>query len=219
MNRQLWEAALDTPVLAAGARNLLRELAPGPDLAHLVLDAVTALDLSAFMRTVEYGATADAELIPPAEPPIPDGGVDLCAITGTGLFRLGSQRQQIDLIGRLGQALRPGGVLVVEMAAATGEWLENARCRTVEVAPKELGMLLRRCDVATQTVEESWVRLIDSDLPRVQTWMGRYVAPGELDVIAELAGMEHLGRWADWERSPYVADSRLAISAFRVPAA
>src|SRR5688500_6424608 len=101
MNRQLWESALDTPVLAAGAPNLLRELAPGPDLAHLVLDPVTALDLSAFMPTIEYGTTADAELIPPAQPPIPGEGVDLCAITGTGLFRLGSQRQQIDLIGSL----------------------------------------------------------------------------------------------------------------------
>jgi hypothetical protein len=40
----------------------------------------------------------------------------------------------------------------------------------------------------------------------------RYVWPAELDLMAQLAGMRLVERWADWHRSPFTAESRSHIS-------
>ena len=40
----------------------------------------------------------------------------------------------------------------------------------------------------------------------------RAVSPAELDLMARLAGMELRERWADWDRSPFTAESPKHIS-------
>ena len=40
----------------------------------------------------------------------------------------------------------------------------------------------------------------------------RSVSPAELDLMAGLAGMELRERWADWDRSPFSAESRKHVS-------
>jgi len=47
----------------------------------------------------------------------------------------------------------------------------------------------------------------------------RYVWPAELDLMAALAGMAPHGRWADWRRTPFTADSDAHVSVWRTPAA
>jgi len=45
----------------------------------------------------------------------------------------------------------------------------------------------------------------------------RYVWPAELDLMARLAGMRLRERWADWDRSPFTADSAKHVSVWRKP--
>jgi SAM-dependent methyltransferase len=45
----------------------------------------------------------------------------------------------------------------------------------------------------------------------------RYVWPAELDLMAQLAGMRLVERWADWHRSPFTAESRSHISVWEKP--
>ena len=40
----------------------------------------------------------------------------------------------------------------------------------------------------------------------------RYVWPAELDLMAQLAGMELRERWAGWNREPFTSDSREHVS-------
>ena len=40
----------------------------------------------------------------------------------------------------------------------------------------------------------------------------RAVSPAELDLMARLAGMELRERWADWDRSPFTAESTKHVS-------
>jgi hypothetical protein len=40
----------------------------------------------------------------------------------------------------------------------------------------------------------------------------RFVWPFELDLMARIAGLRPSGRWGDWDRSPFTADSRSHIS-------
>ena len=43
----------------------------------------------------------------------------------------------------------------------------------------------------------------------------RYVWPGELDLIAELAGMQLEDRWKDSARTPFTSESRQRVSVWR----
>ena len=40
----------------------------------------------------------------------------------------------------------------------------------------------------------------------------RYVWPAELDLMARIAGLTLLERWADWDRSPFTSESRKHVS-------
>jgi hypothetical protein len=45
----------------------------------------------------------------------------------------------------------------------------------------------------------------------------RYVWPAELDLMAQLAGMRLVERWADWDRSPFTARSVKHVSVWAKP--
>jgi hypothetical protein len=45
----------------------------------------------------------------------------------------------------------------------------------------------------------------------------RSVFPAELDLMARLAGMELEERWAEWDRSPFTAESTKHVSVWRKP--
>jgi hypothetical protein len=40
----------------------------------------------------------------------------------------------------------------------------------------------------------------------------RYVWPSELDLMARIAGLRLRDRWADWDRTPFNADSESHVS-------
>ena len=44
----------------------------------------------------------------------------------------------------------------------------------------------------------------------------QYIWPGELDLMAQLAGFELEARYADWDRSPFTAESRSHVSVYRL---
>ena len=45
----------------------------------------------------------------------------------------------------------------------------------------------------------------------------RYVWPAELDLMARIVGMHLIERWADWDRSPFTADSDHHVSVWEKP--
>jgi len=66
-------------------------------------------------------------------------------------------------------------------------------------------------DVVNQGMVSHHVRW-DRDVPVRVTVPFRYVWPAELDLMAQLAGMRLVERWADWERTPFAADSDSHVS-------
>jgi SAM-dependent methyltransferase len=45
----------------------------------------------------------------------------------------------------------------------------------------------------------------------------RYVWPAELDLMAQMAGLQLRERWADWQRTPFTSDSRQHVSVWEKP--
>ena len=56
---------------------------------------------------------------------------------------------------------------------------------------------------------------ISGDRVRVSAGTFRYVWPSELDLMANIAGMELESRWADWNRSAFTGESTSHISVWR----
>jgi hypothetical protein len=45
----------------------------------------------------------------------------------------------------------------------------------------------------------------------------RSVGPGELDLMARLAGMRLRERWSDWNRKPFTSESTKHVSVWEKP--
>ena len=48
--------------------------------------------------------------------------------------------------------------------------------------------------------------------------LSRYAFPAELDLMAQLAGLEPVRRVADWHGRPFTGESESAVSVWRKPA-
>jgi len=66
-------------------------------------------------------------------------------------------------------------------------------------------------DVASQGLTSYHFRLVDGRYER-RSIPFRYVWPAELDLMAQLAGLELRDRWTSWQRDPFTSDSRSHVS-------
>jgi hypothetical protein len=106
--------------------------------------------------------------------------------------------------------LEPGGRFVVEVMVPQLRRLPPGETvRAFMVTPAHLGF--EEYDVADQ---RSWSHHYWMSEGRLETFSApfRYVWPSELDLMARLAGMVMVGRWSDWDRSPFTGESESHIS-------
>lgn len=66
-------------------------------------------------------------------------------------------------------------------------------------------------DFDTQALVSHHFSLVDGGWRRFSIPF-RAVSPAEFDLMARLAGMELRERWADWDRSPFTAESPKHVS-------
>jgi hypothetical protein len=100
--------------------------------------------------------------------------------------------------------LAPGGCFVVEVGVQNTQRLEVFDLSDTHVGVDEL-------DFDTQRLVSHHFSLVDGQWRRLSIPF-RSVSPAELDLMARLAGMELRERWADWDRSPFTAESRKHVS-------
>ena len=153
------------------------------------------------------------------------------AVAGNGFFlaflafntiaNLLTQDDQVRCFQNAARHLAPGGCFVVELWVPQLRSLPPGHCATVEVS--EPGYLLvDTYDVVQQHVISHHVRfgseLSDGRVARIARTPHRYIWPGELDLMARLAGFVRESRWADWDRSPFTDQSRSHVTVYRLRA-
>jgi hypothetical protein len=69
-------------------------------------------------------------------------------------------------------------------------------------------------DVANQGLTSHHFTLVDGRFQLVSMPF-RYVWPAELDLMAQMAGMELRERWAGWKREPFTSDSTEHVSVWQ----
>jgi len=208
--------------LAAGGPAL--ELAIGTGRVAVPLAArgvpVTGIELSRPMveqlRTKVDAATIPVVLGDMAAATAP-GSYSLVYLVYNTISNLLTQAEQVACFRNAARHLRPGGRFVVELWVPELRSLPPGKQATVwAVEPGYLG--IDTYDVLHQRVVSHHVRFDDAGTAaRLGRSPHRYVWPAELDLMAQLAGLELESRHADWAGVAFTADSTSHVSVYRRP--
>jgi SAM-dependent methyltransferase len=139
-----------------------------------------------------------------------DGTFSLVYVVFNSIDNVTSQDGQVGVFANATAHLDPGGCFVVEVGVPNTRPLEVFDVSDTHVGVDEL-------DFATQRLVSHHFSLVDGEWRRLSVPF-RSVSPAELDLMARLAGMELRERWADWDRSPFTAESTKHVSVWQKPA-
>jgi SAM-dependent methyltransferase len=136
-----------------------------------------------------------------------DGTFSLVYIVFNSINNVTTQDGQIKVFANAATHLEPGGCFVVEVGVPNTRQLEVFDLSDTHVGVDEL-------DFGSQRLVSHHFSLVDGEWRRLSVPF-RSVSPAELDLMAQLAGMELCERWADWDRSSFAAESRKHVSVWQ----
>ncbi|RCK68478.1 class I SAM-dependent methyltransferase [Desertihabitans brevis] len=211
------ERTVDVLAELADGRPAL-ELAIGTGRVGLPLSrrgvAVSGIELSeamlARLRAKPGGADIPVAVGDMAEVRVP-GEFGLVYLVFNTIGNLTTQDAQVRCFENAAAHLAPGGLFLVEVGVPSLQRLPvGERFVVFEHTDDHVG--IDEYDVVTQWMaSHHYLREGDE---RYQRSSGpfRYVWPSELDLMARIAGMVPLHRWADWDRSEFTAASTSHVS-------
>jgi len=155
--------------------------------------------------TVTTGSFADIPV---------DGEFALVYVVFNTFFALPSQEEQVRCFRNVAAHLSPNGSFVIEafvpnMARFTSGQVNWATRVTEDLVELDVG----RHDQATQRVVSQKVVITDGNV-RLYPVQIRYAWPSELDLMAQLAGLQLRERWSNWNREPFTSESGKHISIY-----
>ncbi len=145
-----------------------------------------------------------------------EGTFTLAFLVRNTIMNLTTQDEQVECFRNAAAHLEPGGCFVIEVVVPELQRLPpGEKVRPFTVTPQHLGF--DEIDVATQTSVSHHYWKVDGRFEQFSAPF-RYVWPSELDLMARLAGMTLRERWSDWNRAPFMSDSRSHVSVWEKPA-
>ncbi len=139
-----------------------------------------------------------------------EGTFSLAYLVFNTINNLTTQDEQVDCFRNVAAHLEPGGCFVIEVSVPDLQRLPPGETvRAFTVTPTHLGF--DEYDIATQASASHHLYKVDREWHEFSIPF-RYVWPGELDLMARLAGMTLRERWAGWDRTPFTSESRKHIS-------
>jgi SAM-dependent methyltransferase len=131
------------------------------------------------------------------------------------IMNLTAQAAQVACFRNAAAHLAPGGCFVVEVGVPDLRRLPPGQNAVPFRMTSDL-FAFDIYDVATQEMSSNYVNINGTEAT-YSRFPFRYVWPSELDLMAQLAGMELRDRWADWNRSPFTSESRQHVSVWVKP--
>jgi SAM-dependent methyltransferase len=130
------------------------------------------------------------------------------------IINVTTQDAQVAVFENAATHLTPGGHFVIELGVPNPPPTPGAnKPHVFALEPGHIG-IEEYTDVPNQiSYSHHWFdvggRLATHSAPY------RYAWPSELDLMARIAGMRLIERWADWDRSPFTGDSTSHISVWQ----
>jgi Methyltransferase domain len=143
-----------------------------------------------------------------------DGMFRLIYIPFTTLFALSSQAEQIRCFRNVAAHLEPNGYFALDaFVPDLRRFHSNQTVSVPEIRIDSVVLDVSRHDPVEQRIDSSHL-LVTAEGVRLFPVSIRYAWPAELDVMAMHAGLHCIGRWADYDRSPFTADSPRHVSVY-----
>lgn len=215
------EPAVEFLARLAGGRPAL-ELAVGTGRIALPLSRrgvpVSGIELSPAMVTrlrEKPGAEAVEVTLGDMTTTRVEGSFGLVYLVFNTISNLLTQDAQVACFRNAAAHLEPGGFFVVELTVPVLQRLPPGA--THQVFHHDDGYLgFDEYDVVTQRMSSHHYRFDGATFRRTSVPF-RYAWPAELDLMARLAGMELVERWAGWDREPFTAESASHVSVWQLP--
>jgi SAM-dependent methyltransferase len=146
-----------------------------------------------------------------------DGTFSVAYLVFNTISNLTTQAAQVACFRNIAAHLEPGGCFVIEVGVPELQRLPPGETfRVFHVSETRWG--IDEYDVANQGLTSHHFEIVDGRLERNSVPF-RYTWPAELDLMAQLAGMNLCERWSGWKREPFTSDSRKHVSVWEKPAA
>jgi SAM-dependent methyltransferase len=130
------------------------------------------------------------------------------------IFNLTTQEAQVRCFHNAARHLNAGGVFVVETVVPDlSGFVDGQRIKGSWARMDSVRFEIAIHDAVLQTVAFQRIVISNGDAQVAPHFM-RYAWPSELDLMAQLAGLERRERWAWWDRSPFTADSKSHVSVY-----
>jgi SAM-dependent methyltransferase len=178
---------------------------------------VHGIDISADMIDLlrrKPGADAIATTVGDFAETIVDDAFSLVYVVFNSISNLLEQREWVQAFRNAARHLQPGGRFVMELwVPDLRRFPPGATAVPFEISLRHLGF--DTLDLVTQRCVSHHYFFRDDGRTECFEFPGRYAWPAELDLMAEMAGMTLVERWADWDRSPFTSESPKHISVWQ----
>ena len=143
-----------------------------------------------------------------------DGSYSLIFVAFNTFFGLLDQEHQVRCFANVATHLADGGLFLIEVFLPDlGRFDRGQRTQVTRVNPDEVFLDASRHDPIAQVIESNHVVITEAGAKLYPVNL-RYAFPGELDLMARLAGLELKERWGDWNRQPFTASSPRHVSVY-----
>ena len=142
-----------------------------------------------------------------------EGTFSLVYLVFNTIMNVTTQAEQVAVFANAAAHLEPGGCFVVEVVVPQIRGVAPGELgRVFQMRPDHVGIDTFDDPVGQVTWSHHWMsvdgRLVHHAAPY------RYVWPGELDLMAQLAGLRLRDRWAGWSEQPFGPDSTSQVAVY-----
>jgi ubiquinone/menaquinone biosynthesis C-methylase UbiE len=142
-----------------------------------------------------------------------EGDFRLVYLVFNTIANLTTQKEQIACFANASRHLEQGGYFVIEVSVPDLRRLPPGERHVMFRADGD-SWGIDEYDTASQRLVSHHLRREDCGV-RHRAVAFRYVWPSELDLMARLAGMALVSRWADWHQRPFDHESTSHVSVWR----
>jgi SAM-dependent methyltransferase len=144
------------------------------------------------------------------------GEFTLVYLVWNSISNIRTQAEQVECFRNAARHLSPGGRFVIEL------WVPPIRRLPIgqSAVPMQVGddhLIIDTYDLITQACTSHHYQTHADGTVHSSAGNFRYIWPSECDLMATLAGLELEQRIADWDGSPFTADSESHVSVWRKP--
>ena len=139
-----------------------------------------------------------------------EGEFSLVYLVFNSINNVTTQEGQVEAFANAARHLSPGGCFVIEVGVRPPH-----KWTVFDLSDTHIG--IDEYDAETQRLVSHHFSPVGDDVWKLSSGEFRAVSPPELDLMARLAGLELRERWADWDRSPFTAESTKHVSVWRKP--